>query len=215
LLKIAEGQRGWYMMAYVWNEDQTDAVAAPEGQANALGTQHDVPAQSVCRNCHGNVPDILLGVSAIQLDHDGAGATLRSLDGNGWLSNTPPAQSLTLPGSNGTADALGYPHANCGTCHNPHSTAFERVNLDLRLLVDKLGTPDETPTYLSTIDVPAADPVSDTTLRLAPSEPGKSQLYVRMNQRATDYAMPPLASEDVDAAGLELVKRWIESVPSE
>jgi hypothetical protein len=189
LMKVAEGQRGWFMMAYAWNAEQTEAVAVEDGQSDALGTTHDIPAQADCRTCHNNIPDLLLGVSAVQLD-----------------------SALTLPGSPAAQEALGYLHVNCGTCHNPRSTVFDRANIDLRLLVTALGDASKTPAYLSTVNQPAADPVDATSVRVVPGDPDMSQLYVRMDQRGSEYAMPPLATEHVDEVGLERVRLWIEEL---
>ena len=35
---LGDGKGDWYMVAYVWNADYTDAVATPLGMPNAMGT---------------------------------------------------------------------------------------------------------------------------------------------------------------------------------
>jgi hypothetical protein len=72
------GVGDWRMVAYVWTEDGADALPAPAGQVDALGTPHDVPDQEACGKCHDGAADVALGFSALQLDHEGPGVTLDS-----------------------------------------------------------------------------------------------------------------------------------------
>src|SRR5690606_23060146 len=73
LSKTGSSPTDWYMMAYAWTADEREAVAAPDGVTNALGTAHDVPGTGDCAKCHVRMPDIVIGVSAILLDHQGEG----------------------------------------------------------------------------------------------------------------------------------------------
>ena len=50
--------------------------------------------------------------------------------------------------------------------------------------------------------------------RIVPGDPDRSAVLVRMEKRTKDDAMPPFATEQVDATGAELVRRWIESLPA-
>src|SRR5262249_56992219 len=81
----------WCQIAYVWNATQDMAVAAPYGQQNANGTQHDVPSRDDCTQCHSRTPGRILGFSALQLDAPAApGAIdLGYLADHGLLSNPP------------------------------------------------------------------------------------------------------------------------------
>src|SRR5690606_22772761 len=47
------GPGSWRALAFAWNAEQTDALAALGGVDNALGTDHDVPAMVECLQCHG------------------------------------------------------------------------------------------------------------------------------------------------------------------
>jgi hypothetical protein len=120
----------WFMSAYIWNEDQTDAlISEADGPTafisaeNAKGTEHDVPGQKSCEGCHFNMADKALGFTALQLDRDDAPdgyVTLAVLEAEGLLSD-PIARPITVPGTPEQAAALGYVHANCGHCHNPYA----------------------------------------------------------------------------------------------
>jgi hypothetical protein len=147
----------WFYMAYEWNTAQTDAMAVPFGDPNAVGTTHDIPSQSQCKACHENLqPTRVLGFGAIQLD---APAVAGELDLDGLISggvltaNPPGASSPHYPLTNDTSntyapDALGYMHANCGHCHNSTSNVymFNGVTMVLRMSVAD-ATVSATPQY--------------------------------------------------------------------
>ena len=70
LHKRGAGAGDWVMVAYLWLEDGSDAVAVPDGAKDASGTDHDVPSREDCQSCHGNMADRALGFSALQLSPD-------------------------------------------------------------------------------------------------------------------------------------------------
>jgi hypothetical protein len=205
----------WWMMAYQWNEAQTDAEARPAGVQNASGTEHDIPTQDDCSACHGKMKDVSLGFTALQLSHGGEGVTLSSLISRGALS-APPAGDFAVPGTPEEKAALGYLHANCGTCHNAKSPLIiARTNMQLWLLTGQLGTVAETSTYTSTVGVAqtaAIEPAPGTTLRIAPGDSAASGVFVRLNNRGGSYQMPPLGTELVDTTGVAAVQTWINSL---
>ncbi len=206
---------GWFMMAYQWNDAQTDAEARPGGVQDASGTNHDIPSQEDCESCHGKMKDRVLGFSALQLSHSGPGVTLSALRASNALS-APPAADFAVPGDTTEQAALGYLHANCGHCHNEKSPLIlTRTNLQLWLLTDRLDTVVNTPTYQTSVGVnitPTADPAPGATLRIAPGDAATSATFIRMNSRGPEYQMPPVGTEDVDAEGLAAVQAWIQSL---
>jgi hypothetical protein len=110
--------------------------------------------------------------------------------------------------------ALGYLHANCGNCHNPLGSAWQDGEMNLRLSTDEL-TPEDTEIFATIVGVPLerfSEPGYE--VRIAPGDTGTSALYYRMSV-TSDVArdrMPPLATDDVDDAGLEAVGAWLESL---
>jgi mono/diheme cytochrome c family protein len=52
----------------------------------------------------------------------------------------------------------------------------------------------------------------EATERVVPGDPARSGVVVRMSRRGPREQMPPLASELVDEAGVELVASWISSL---
>lgn len=202
---------GWVQVAYAWNEAQNDAVATTRGAKNVLGTDHDIPQRVACRSCHDGAEDTLLGVSAIQLAHGGAGLTLDQLEQDGWLSDAPP-DGIERPDTL-EWNALGYFHANCGTCHNPRGEAWDRVDtMDLWLRVAELDDITSTRSYETTVGVLPEQAMGDDTARIAAGAPEDSMIITRMKLRGDDLAMPPIASELTDDAGVGVIEDWIETL---
>jgi hypothetical protein len=201
---------GWVLIAYAWNEAQDDAVAVPRGADDVLGTDHDIPQRINCRECHDGAADTLLGVGAIQLAHSGSGLTLAQLESDGRLSDAPPAD-IERPDTL-EWNALGYLHTNCGTCHNPIGGGFDRVDMELWLRVQDLDDVASTRTYATAVDIDIEQSAGDDTARIEPGSSGDSQLITRMKLRDAEEAMPPIASEFIDDAGIGLVEDWIDSL---
>ncbi len=213
LEKLGPAPEDWVAASYLWSPDGADAVLTPEGQANAGGTSHRVPAAAECFACHAGTQSRVLGFSALQLspvDAVEGDASLKSLSDAGVLSQ-PPAHAMTLPGDAQTQQALGYLHANCSHCHNqqrPERTGArcydpERA-FDLSLRTEELGSVRDTAAYRST-----GDGV------VVPGDPEHSELYRRMETGSTFLnRMPPLATSELDEAALGAIFHWIEELPT-
>ncbi len=194
----------WLALAYRWQEDQRDAVAVPFGAIDANGTAHDVPAAGECIACHGGRQSFVLGFSAIQLSAPAAPG-LVDLDDlvAANLLSVPPAHAFDVPGTATERAALGYLHANCSHCHNQARPAtapcFDpRRAFDFSLSIDALASPADTATYRTAIgDV------------IEPGSPPASAVIGLMSRRGLVRQMPPIATERVDAAAIELLSRWI------
>ncbi|MGC4064432.1 MAG: hypothetical protein QM784_07275 [Polyangiaceae bacterium] len=206
--------RNYRMVAYVWDANQRDALAAVDGQRNALGTGHDVPSANDCGTCHVNQPGRILGFSAIQLDLDSTELTLARLRAEGLLSTTvPSAKGEKIESS--AIHALGILHANCGTCHNPNSTIPSK-GVDLQLRVSNLDNVADTPFYRTTVGVATRSNPDGLTppILVVAGAPESSALVHRMGSRANLVAMPPLATQVVDQAGLQAVSEFISRLPA-
>ncbi len=199
---------GWIGIAYLWQEDGADAIAAPYGAIDALGTSHDLPASNECDACHAGRSSHALGFSAVQLAQatEPDAVNLDELVRLGLVSDVPAALPR-VPGSETEQAALGYLHANCSHCHNasrpnrPQSRCFDPENdVDFLLRAGEGPTASATSTYRTATD------------HIEPGHPGQSRLIDLVSQRSRFGSMPPLASEVVDTAGVTLLRRWIEEM---
>lgn len=211
--RVGPGPGDFWMGSFVWTGDAADAVFAPDGAQNVVGTAHDVPSTLQCQQCHFGEPGRLLGFTAVQLSGERPGATLASLAASGALSAPPPAgETYPVPGGATTAAALGYLHANCAHCHNPTGTAFGLNDLDLRVSTTHRAV-EQTGAYVTAVDQPLTLPLDPTLVfRIRPGFPEESGLYRLMSARQVGLQMPPIATELVDPVGLELVAEWIRSL---
>lgn len=196
-------EEDWVWVAYQWREDGSDADPVPAGVEDASGTNHDIPNTSQCSQCHAS--DGLIGVNAIQLGEDSPTGTLETLSTGGYLSATIE-QSTAVPGDGTVREALGYLHGNCGNCHGDHYMLADNYELRLRVAVGT-SSPEETATYLTSINVPTKHETS-TTVAIVPGDPEASQVYERMGLRSV-LSMPPIGTEDVDLEAHQTIYDWI------
>jgi mono/diheme cytochrome c family protein len=211
LRKHGPASSDWTMIAYQWKTDQSDAVAVPAGSKNANGTPHDIPAQKDCLFCHGNMKDVLLGVTAIQLSHSNAiaGLGIDDLVEEKRLSAKPSAP-IQIPGDAVAEGALGYLHANCGLCHNSQSKVARTTPLRLWESTLKLETVETTLGYETTVG--AANSFLPELHVVEPGRPDESELVIRISERGIRQ-MPPIATEVVDEDGVAKIRAWVESIP--
>lgn len=219
LRKVDDGT--WLPATYVWRADQSGADLMMEGAEDVLGTPHDVPAAKDCAACHSGAKDWVLGFSAIQLAHAGAGLGVDVLEREGLVSHPIGVDALQLPGDATARRALGVLHANCGHCHNalrksaPSATCFtptaEASEFELKLQVNELDAVKSTATYRTTVNA-FAGPFKGSLRLIRPGKPHRSLIHRRMIQRDGVEQMPPLGTEDVDQDGLAAVDAWIRSL---
>ncbi|HEX6242524.1 MAG TPA: hypothetical protein VFZ61_16540 [Polyangiales bacterium] len=196
------GDETWTQVAFQWNDAQTDALALPDGAKNVAGGTHDIPSTKDCKRCHEGVADIAIGFTAMLLAHDGPGVTLSGLAQAGQLTQAPTS-ALSVPGTSEEKQALLYLHANCGNCHNDRTFISNVTDVDYSLKHDMLTAVDQTNAYRTI----------QRDLRRSGSV-AKSQLIRRMEFRGIQGQMPPIASEQVDQAGLALVRSWVSTLPA-
>ncbi|MBX7195132.1 MAG: hypothetical protein K1X94_23965 [Sandaracinaceae bacterium] len=209
LRRVGPGPDDWVGVAYVWNAEQTDAILTIDTVNDALETSHDVPEARACMTCHGGRASVALGFSAIELAHDAApGETsLDDLAVRGLLTHAPTSP-LVMGGSETEVAALGYLHANCGSCHNSdrppaHDAYRPPEGLDLWLTVGTLSDPATSPTYRSSLG-----------RFVRPGQPDDSAIVQRVRDRVfMGRRMPPIAVERVDQDALGLLRRWVDEMP--
>lgn len=228
--KIADapGIDSWEYASFIWDEEQRGVrVAAPDGEQNVLGTEHDVPALRDCASCHDQSrrrpepSDIVNGFEAIQLNHDGRGWNLaRLLRSDKLVNSAGAAPNVTLtnaqpPGARSEQAALGYLHANCGNCHVGTSPA---AGLDLSLRLDSTEAPASALAYTAVCKPLARwtgrsnDKGEPYLLVIDPGSAATSGVIGRMDVRGAGEQMPPLGTEQIDDVGVATVSRWIDEL---
>ncbi len=221
----------WVARSYVWNDDGTEAVLAPEEGLPAVaeitpGKRHTIPSASDCLACHGARNTGPLGFNALQLSTDrdpnaihaeplaADMITLKTLveerrlspSGEDLIANPPRIATNNAA----TRAVLGYFAANCGGCHN---RGGEIATLGPSLKhSDLLGDGDAIartlfghPTHWQAPGHPEG-----TTVLLDATAPEKSAMLVRMRSRSPSSQMPPLGTVMRDQVAVEAIRRWID-----
>ena len=215
---------GWLRTTYVWSVDGSEANEVSEGVTDVPGTDgYDIPARTLCLQCHAGRVDNLLGFEAVSLAApEAVGLTYGELQRLGLLSSTNgkhtlPAAQLQVPGSQVERAGLGVLHANCGiSCHNPIGSGGR---FDARLEIGEDGTLGDVldtravRTMVNEISSyrPPGTPTGGLFYRLRPLDPTNSTALERMGKRGTNQ-MPPIATGKLDPAGVAAVTAWINAM---
>lgn len=207
------GAAAWSLRTFGWNAEQTQATELTGGAENVLGTEHDIPGIAACVLCHADrgPTDVILGFTAVQLNHGGSETSLGDLNEAGWLEPMVDLREADVPGEPDAQEALGYLHANCGHCHGGIAP-----QVGLRLWVDVADeTLEQTSAWRTAVGVGSAWRLDGATERIARGNAAGSTVVRRMQSRDEAAQMPPLATERVHSEGIEVLSRWIDSLPSE
>lgn len=210
----------WAGYSYQWNDAQTDATLVSGGATKLWGAQTWIyPSEAACLQCHTAVAGRALGLETAQMNRDftypPTGRTANQVVTlNAINTLTPPiaADPSTLPvlpdpvGGSGTVAerARAYLHANCAQCHRPGGPT--PVDLDFRYTTPLnmtnacLATPQAGDLGLGAV-----------AKIVAPGSAAHSVLVARVDRRGVDQ-MPPLASNQVDTAGVALLTQWIDGL---
>lgn len=227
LIELTPG--GWKYATYVWNDDETEAVLAPErgvryGTIIRDNVRHAIPSRSDCASCHEAGPSRILGFNALQLSDDrdpnapnaepvpDGGLLLRDLVARGIVRGLPQAVVDTAPRIAATTPAaraaLGYLYGNCGYCH---TQSGELASLELSFAYSIARPEPEPPGMRTTVEqvskfVPASWAQGE---RVCAGNPDQSVVLARMASRNPVMQMPPLGTRLVDEEAVALIRRWI------
>jgi uncharacterized repeat protein (TIGR03806 family) len=209
----------WAGYSYEWNGAQTDATLVQGGKTVMVAGQSWIfPSENDCLSCHTAAAGFVLGPEAAQLNHDfvysGTGRTANQLGTLDHIAlfTTPvgdPAAQPSLPDPfNASAPlaerARAYLHTNCSQCHRPSGPTPSSMDLRYSTLLANTGA-CAAPPQAGDVGLGAGAEI------IAPGDPALSVLVARVNRRDAN-GMPPLASAEVDAAGVTLLSDWITSL---
>ena len=223
LEKVADGTGWdfWDKSTYAWNEAQDAVEQVLGGRENVLQTDHDIPTEAQCQMCHANPgrADVLLGFSAIQLNHANSDLNLNDLNRMDRLTMEIPLAAAAVPsdGDSRYAAGLGYLHANCGNCHGGE---FAQAGMRLWSDVGPIQGVDigpkpfaESNVQMTAVRVDSLRMVGDATVRIDPQNPMGSTIFLRMSSREPGVKMPPIGTEVVDPMGVASVEAFINALP--
>ncbi|MFK7925977.1 MAG: PA14 domain-containing protein [Bacteroidia bacterium] len=218
----------YYGLTYKWNSAQTDAellttfVNDTFSVATSGFPREEVwhyPSRSSCLSCHNSASQGALGPVSRQLNSEitypmtGRQAnqliTLEHLnffapdaDTTGLAAMLTSKSKYDLTASL-QERALSYIDANCSSCHMPGTG--NRAEFDARLPLPLTGTQMIYGNVLDDLGVQGSRII-------IPGDTNRSVLYQRLKAVHSEIAMPPLAKNKVDTAGVRLIGEWIMSL---
>jgi uncharacterized repeat protein (TIGR03806 family) len=223
---VRDDTGGVYGVTYKWRPDNSDAdllatnltEAIPIRTATGVRTQMwYYPSRQDCLTCHTPNAGYVLGVKTRQLNRElfyPSGVTdneLRTWSHLGLFDTNLDATDLQqlpklarMDDTNRSLEdrARSYLDANCAQCHRPRGTvAYFDARFDTPLAKQEL------------INGPVLiDQRIDHSRVIAPNDIWRSILYLRASSDEA-LKMPPLARNEVDQAGMKLLRQWIQSLP--
>lgn len=223
---LVRGDDGaWFGFTYRWRPDGTDAELLPEEPldetftANSATRTWHFPGRGECASCHTEPTGRVLGVRTRQMNRDFLYATtgrtanqITTLNRLGFFSPSVDesrlSEMLTSRAQGETTATLerrarSYLDANCSHCHQPGTQI--QASFDARLT-----TP---PWFQNLINATPGNDLGIAGAKLVkPADLNLSVVHRRAGSTAAGVAMPPVAKNLVDAAGLQLLSDWIESL---
>lgn len=212
----------WAGYSYEWNAAGTDATRVVGGKTVAISGQDWIfPSEAQCLGCHTAAAGRSLGLETAQLNgnllYPATGrtanqvVTLNAIQALSPPITADPSALPAMPDPEGTSGTLterarAWLHTNCAFCHRPGGPTPS--DMDLRY------TTTLTATNSCNAQPQAGDLGLPNARIVAPGAPGSSVLLARIGQRNTAEAMPPFASNLVDAQGVQLISAWIGSLAS-
>jgi uncharacterized repeat protein (TIGR03806 family) len=210
----------WGGFTYAWNAEQTDAALVEGGATVDIGNGQNwiFPSEAQCLECHTTAANRALGLETAQLNRTLAypqtGRTaneLASLSHIGLLSPTIPNSSAapTMPDPVDTSAPLAdraraYLHTNCSQCHRPNGPTPSTMDL-------RYTTPLNATNACNALPQAGDLGIGANARLIAPGSAANSIVVNRANRRDSN-GMPPLASNQVDAAGVALLTQWIDGL---
>ncbi len=223
---------GWKGLAYVWNDEQTEAklrIVGADKEVHWIDkhgqdrqVKYMVPNTNQCMGCHENNKVIQpIGPTARNLNRDfdyaeGRENQLEYWAKHGLLQGAPSSASAAprLPVWNDPksgsleARARAWLESNCAHCHNPlgpaRTSGLDLTSTQQDLFQRGFWKPP----------VAAGRGSGGRSFGIVPGQPDRSILMHRIESREPGVMMPELARRLVDEEGVALIRAWIASLPS-
>lgn len=219
---IVKNDSGAYGVSYRWNEAGTEATLAADGGENFNLAITDngtpapqtwrIPSRAECMICHTPQAGYALSFNTRQLNLDYSifgvtGNQLRTLRDFGYLSTDLGSPNL-LPRHHKPDDASttvearvrSYLAVNCSYCHKDGGSAPFTWDGSPHLPLADMGLLNAVPTNSGT------DPLNRL---LVPGDPSHSVILSRVAATNGFSRMPPVGSNVIDQANVDLLTTWI------
>jgi len=215
-----------YGLSYRWNEDQTEAyLVANEGEDILYNIQDEgeqieqnwrIPSRQECLQCHTVVAGYALSFNARQLNRT---LTINENEQNilsyfseigildTAIENPQSVASfaqLDDPTKPLREKVRSYLAVNCVSCHQPGGTAPSNWDARPHIPIENMGI----------INGSVVDNRGNSNRRLV--IPGSNELSVLLSRVQGSHGyqrMPPIGSNVIDEAGIQLLSDWISLVP--
>lgn len=218
---------GWAGYTYVWNANQTDAtldpgtgttipLQVPDGSGGTASIVYPVPSRAQCMTCHNQPAGTILGLRTEQMNRDFAYAAatdnqLRALGHVGLITPDPVSGSShpALPRIDDISQPLelrakAYLSANCSQCHQPGAVSPVAIDLRYQTGLAAMGLVNQAPT--------SGDLGLTNAARIRSGSKESSVLWERIRRRDGTTQMPPIATNRIDQAAVDLIGQWIDGM---
>lgn len=223
---LVHREAGWDNLAYIWNDEQTDAELDIAGDikevkwthydGSARKVDYVIPSKNQCKSCHwrndASFTPIGPKVRNLNRDYtyaDGTENQLLRWTKLGILKNGPaPAAAPKIASWTDSTHTLNqraraYLEMNCGHCHSPNGPAYTS-GLHLNL---ENANPENLGFCKS--PVAAGKATGNFMYDIVPGHPELSILTFRMESTDPGIKMPEIGRGLVHKEGVELISRWI------
>lgn len=219
---------GWYGLTYRWRPNGSDADLVPENGVSEDITiaqtdgstrmqRWDFPSRENCMGCHNQQAGFALGVNTRQLNgsHTYPSTSLTANQLATWSAIGMFNTTLTSGQIAGLAKAVAitdttaslelrvrsYLDTNCAQCHQPGGIMRSEWDARFDTPLEEQGMVNVSPTNGFGID---------GSKIIAPGDPDKSLLYIRMNDVDNPQVqMPPMGRNVRHDAAIGLLEQWI------
>jgi len=219
---------GWQAWAYLWNDEQTDAVlkiagarvdiATVSADGTPLAFTYSVPNKNQCKACHAFSGEIVpLGPKARNLNGDfaysqGPENQLAHWISAGILSGAPdPTAAPAVPNAADPAAPLdvrarAWLDVNCAHCHRAEGPAS---NSGLFLT---FGEQNPVKIGIGKRPVAAGKGSGGRDFDIKPGDPDGSILLYRVESTEPGVMMPELGRHVADPDAVALLRQWIAAM---